>query len=312
MKWIIAAILLFLFIVIEGCIHKKQGNMEDSQIFPSELVEFIPYEGNPVFTGSGQNTWDHFIRERGYILREDGIYKMWYTGYSDSAGSTKYLGYATSTDGYQWTRYSGNPIIKEYWTEDVCVVKHNGQYFMIAEGVGDIAHMLTSTDGINWQRKDDLDIRKMNGEPLSPGPYGTPTLWIEDGKWFLYYERDDQGIWLAVSTDLEVWTNVQDDPVIRRGPEPYDAEAVALNQIVKYQGRYYAFYHGSPDTDWATWNSNIAVSDDLIHWIKYSQNPIMRPDSLNKDISSPILVHDGNQYRLYAMHGQVRVFLPKK
>jgi sucrose-6-phosphate hydrolase SacC (GH32 family) len=281
-------------------------------LFPPELVDFVPYKNNPVFTGTGTATWDRYIRERGYILRDEGIFKMWYTGYDTADNATKYLGYATSMDGFQWTRYPGNPIFDEYWTEDVMVVNHLGQYFMVAEGVNDIAHMLISSDGIHWQRAGDLDIRKVNGEPIDPGAYGTPTLWIEDDKWYLFYEREDLGIWLAMSTDQLVWTNVQDDPVIKRGPENYDAEAVALDQIVKYDGRYYTYYHASPDEDWATWNSNIAVSNDLIHWTKYEKNPILSPEGKAKDVSSPILVFDGDQYRLYSMHDGVRVFLPRK
>jgi len=38
--------------------------------FPPELVDFEPYQGNPVFAGTGTDTWDRTIRERGYTLRE--------------------------------------------------------------------------------------------------------------------------------------------------------------------------------------------------------------------------------------------------
>jgi beta-1,2-mannobiose phosphorylase / 1,2-beta-oligomannan phosphorylase len=306
------AYFLVLVFMIAGCSSNTGNGNDHPGIFPSELVNFIPYENNPVFTGTGSNTWDQRIRERGYILHEDGIYKMWYTGYNDQVNPTKFLGLATSDDGYHWTRYEGNPIFDEYWTEDVHVVKHEGLYYMVAEGVDDVAHMLTSRDGINWQRAGDLDVRKVNGDPIDSGAYGTPTLWIEDEKWFLFYEREDLGIWLAASADQRIWTNIQDEPVISLGPGKYDSEAVALNQIIKYKDKYYAYYHGSPDEDWATWNSNVAASDDLIHWIKFEGNPILGADSLSRDVSSPILVHDGDQYRLYTMHDKVRVFLPAK
>jgi hypothetical protein len=303
--------LFFILLFSAGCGNNNTINNLDSLPFPPELVDFRPYEKNPVFTGTGKDTWDRNIRERGYILYEDSIYKMWYTGYNGDKDPVMYLGYATSTDGLTWMRYAGNPIFNEYWTEDVHIVKMHGTYYMAAEGVNDIAHFLTSTDGIRWYREGDLDIRKVNGSAISSGAYGTPTLWVEEGKWYLFYEREDLGIWLAVSMDQKMWTNVQDDPVIIRGPEAYDEEAVALDQIIKYQGRYYAYYHASPDKNWQTWNSNVAVSEDLIHWVKYSKNPIAAPDSLHKDISSPILVNDGRQYRLYTMHDGVRVYFPK-
>ena len=70
--------------------------------FPNALVEFVPYKANPIFKGTGTNTWDKQIRERGYIIFEKGIYKMWYTGYNGDDTVTKYLGYATSKDGIHW------------------------------------------------------------------------------------------------------------------------------------------------------------------------------------------------------------------
>ncbi len=293
-----------------SCQNNK--HVDNATLFPDELVNFLPYQYNPIFSGTGVDTWDQKIRERGYILKEDGIYKMWYTGYNGNEDVVKKLGYATSDDGIHWTRYPGNPIFDKYWTEDVFVVHYKGTYYMTAEGKNDIAHMLSSDDGIHWTNIGNLDIRKTDRQPIDPGPYGTPTLWIENGNWYLFYERNDQGIWLAKSTGKNIWTNVQDEPVINKGPASYDAEAVALDQVIKYKGKYYAYYHGSPDKNWKVWNSDIAESEDLVHWTKYEKNPVVRPDSLDKDISSPILVRDGDNYRLYTMHDSVRVYFPAK
>jgi predicted GH43/DUF377 family glycosyl hydrolase len=187
------------------------------------------------------------------------------------------------------------------------VLKHEGTYYMFAEGKDDIAHMLTSTDRIHWVEHGPLDIRKKNGLPISSGPYGTPTVWLEDGVWYLFYERGDLGIWLATSNDRKIWTNKQDDPVLQIGPEEYDKYGVAFNQIIKHKGKYYAYYHATEYEDWHEWTSCVAISDDLIHWKKYSENPIQRENK-----SSPILVHDGAQYRLYTMHDQVVVHFPER
>ena len=306
---------MLLLISVLGCRNRQKAVTEskNDEDFPKEMVEFVPYEDNPVFEGTGLDTWDNQIRERGYILFEDSTYKMWYTGYKGEDTDPKYLGYATSTDGIHWVRYPGNPIFSDCWTEDMQVVIHDGKYYMFAEGKNDIPHLLTSDNGIHWKREGPLDIRYTNGEPLTPGPYGTPTVWIENGKWYLYYERNDEAIWLAVSTDHKVWTNVQDDPVIKVGPGKYDSEAVAVNQIVKYNGKYYAYYHGTDFADWlnnevkSTWSSNVAMSEDLVHWVKYPKNPI-----IGDNHSSPIMVYDGKQYRLYTMHAAVCVYYPKE
>jgi beta-1,2-mannobiose phosphorylase / 1,2-beta-oligomannan phosphorylase len=287
------------------------GGAEQRQGVPDPstwaFVSWAPIKDNPVFAGTGRDTWDRKIRERGYILVEnDGTYHLWYTGYAADKPPTMSLGHATSRDGVHWVRDPANPIFHDTWVEDVCVVKQGGTYFLFAEGKNDIAHLLTSSDRVHWIDHGSLDIRKTDGAPIGPGPYGTPTAWFEDATWYLYYERGDQGVWLATSKDRKVWTNVKDDPVIAMGPEPYDRAAVALNQIVKRDGWYYAFYHANRHRPWKDWTTCVARSRDLVRWEKYPGNPIVQDNC-----SSAILVRtpDGRD-RLYTMHPDVKVFVP--
>jgi len=310
MKTLAQIIALVLMATTIGCRTNQKPLKEEAYDgnFASCMVHFIPSKANPVFIGTDAETWDKQIRERGYIMIEDSIYKMWYTGYNGGNSGTKYLGYATSSDGISWRRYSGNPIFSEKWTEDMFVIKNKEIYYMYAEGENDIAHLLTSGDGISWQEQGDLVILNTNGEPIPP-PYGTPVVWIENGKWHLFYERHDDGIWLATSEDKKTWRNVQDEAVINKGPDEYDKGAVAANQVVKYEDKYYLYYHASSSLDWADpnttslWTSNVAVSTDLVHWEKYPGNPIVEGDH-----SSPILVFDGERYRLYTMHDKVWLY----
>jgi beta-1,2-mannobiose phosphorylase / 1,2-beta-oligomannan phosphorylase len=282
-----------------------------SDQFPKELVEFVPYDHNPVFSGTDTDTWDQHIRERGYILFEDNIYKMWYTGYRGGDDDPKSLGYATSADGIKWTRYPENPVFSEKWTEDMFVIKENGTYFMYAEGKSDIAHLLTSGDGINWHEQGNLVILGATGDTIPP-PYGTPSVWIENGEWYLFYERNDDAIWIARSTDHINWKNVQDEPVLSRGPGAYDSGAVAANQVIRFNGKYYMYYHGSSNAGWdkpgtiSLWTSNVAMSSDLIHWIKYPKNPIVEGDH-----SSPVIVNHDGRYRLYTMHDKTWLYFPR-
>lgn len=279
-----------------------------AQSFPPELVEFTPYEQKPVFAGRGPGHWDEMIRERGWILREGDLYHLWYTGYTLPESNVKHLGYATSPDGLTWTRYPDNPVYTDHWVEDMMVLKLGATYYMFAEGENDRAELLTSTDAVHWTWQGTLDVRRADGKPLTPGPFGTPTVFHEDGTWYLFYERDDEAIWLASSKDLKIWTNVQDEPVLKRGPETYDQDMIALDQVVKYKGRYYAYYHGLiPKTSPQEWTSAVAVSSDLIHWEKYPENPILKNDQ-----SSPVLVDDGQGFRLYSMHPVVRVHFPRR
>lgn len=299
--------LFFLFLLAIctiQCSNTKSSIYYTRDGFPSILVDFKAYKSNPVFAGTGADTWDKKIRERGYILREENMYHLWYTGYTDTS-EIKHLGYATSPDGLTWTRYNTNPIYAGGWVEDMCVVKSDNVYYMFAEGQGDTAHMLSSTDRIHWTEQGNLDIRRVDGNPISKGSFGTPCVLKEKEIWYLFYEREDLGIWLATSKDLKVWTNAQDEPVLQMGPEQYDQFAVAMNQVIKYNGLYYGYYHATAFKDWHEWSTNVAVSKDLVHWKKYANNPIV-----GNDKSSGILVNDGSRYRLYTMHPEVNVYFP--
>ena len=100
---------------------------------------------------------------------------------------------------------------------------------------------------------------------------------------------------------------MQDEPVLHKGPESYDKYGVALNQVIKHNGMYYGYYHGTGVEDWSRWSTNVAVSRDLRNWKKYYANPIMKENK-----SSGILVYDGSQYRLYTMHPEVNVHFSSK
>lgn len=277
--------------------------------FAEDLRHWTAHPANPVFTAAGPDQWDARLRERGWVLfdREakagSPAWHLWYTGYDGTPAGRRKLGYATSADGLKWTRHPGNPLYDQHWVEDMMIVRHNGTFFMFAEGQDDQAHLLRSGDGITWTRAGQLDVRKTSGEPIDPGPYGTPVGWFENGRWYLFYERRDLGIWLATSSDMKIWRNVRDEPVLSPGPEPYDQDLIAMNQVIRHEGRYYATLHGSKRGT-KLWSSGLAVSDDLIHWTKYAGNPLF-PVEANK--SSGVLVHDGDRWRLYTMHDQVHV-----
>ncbi|MFO0945855.1 MAG: glycosylase [Planctomycetota bacterium] len=275
------------------------ANSQDIE-FPCSLTHFKAAEGNPVFTAEGPGHWDVKIRERGWILREQDGYHLWFTGYDGTREGKKMLGYATSPDGIRWERHPRNPIYADVWIEDMMVVKDGDTYYMFAEGEKDQAQLLTSTDKIHWTRLGTIQIRRTDGQPISPGPFGTPTAWKENDVWYLIYERGDRALWLASGNDPLQLTHVQDDPIMTPGPASYESEMIAANQVVRQGDRYFLYYHGRGKEP--LWSSNIATSTDRVHWVKYGNNPL-QPVKENK--SSGIVVFDGKANRLYTMHDRV-------
>lgn len=50
--------------------------------FPADVVRWVPALNKSVFQGAGGKAWDRYIRERGWILIEEGTYHLWYTGFN--------------------------------------------------------------------------------------------------------------------------------------------------------------------------------------------------------------------------------------
>jgi beta-1,2-mannobiose phosphorylase / 1,2-beta-oligomannan phosphorylase len=286
----------------------KQKRSSQAAEFPPELVHWSPRSVNPIFTAQGAGHWDVKIRERGWILHEGDLYRLWFTGYDGTRQGSKLLGYATSPDGIHWARSKKNPIFRDHWVEDVCVVHRGDTYYMFAEGAAENhAELLTSNNGTDWNWEGELEVRRRDGIHPANTPCGTPTVWVENDTWYLFYEWLDKGAWLAKSKNplTRIWTNVRDEPVLSPGPAEYDKDMIAVDQIIKQGGAYFAFYHGSGSGTAVprTWNTNIARSTDLVHWKKYPDNPLV-----DNNKSSGIVVPTGSGYRLYTMHDQVDAF----
>jgi len=80
---------------------------------------------------------DEYAIARPCVLKEDGIYKMWYS----SRGESYRIGYAESTDGLQWERKdeeAGIDVSETGWdSEMICypyVFEHNGEKYMLYNG----------------------------------------------------------------------------------------------------------------------------------------------------------------------------------
>lgn len=63
---------------------------------------------NPVLSGN-VGTWDENGVLGASVLSDGTVYRMWYFG-KDGSGIDR-IGYATSRDGINWTKYSGNPVL---------------------------------------------------------------------------------------------------------------------------------------------------------------------------------------------------------
>ena len=76
--------------------------------FPPPL-EFKGYGGNPVIVPGPPGTWHDLYVIMAFVLEYDDTIYLYYTAYSKTG--SRALGLATSTDGFHFAKYAGNPVL---------------------------------------------------------------------------------------------------------------------------------------------------------------------------------------------------------
>ena len=184
-----------------------------------------PYE--PVLDGE-PGAWDATGEHAPFVMKDGSLYKMWYEG---SDGNVRQLGYATSHNGINWTKYPGNPVLQagpESYDQFVAghgtVLHEDGLYKLWyhaigdLDGIGDVDAIIayaTSPDGINWTKHGPVLV----GAPDSwdTGLWGPSVLKV-NGTYWMWYSAGGPiyniSIGAATSPDGVEWTRVGDTPVI--------------------------------------------------------------------------------------------------
>ena len=64
---------------------------------------------DPVLEHGPDGAWDTNETFSASVLKTESGYNLWYSGWK--AGSSQNIGFATSNDGINWTRYQNNPVL---------------------------------------------------------------------------------------------------------------------------------------------------------------------------------------------------------
>ena len=223
-------------------------------------VNWTKYSDMVINTGY-QGEWDSKWLDTPEIIKVDSGYLLYY--YGDSIGyDTNYIhyeavthsaiGFAFSTDGINWTKYTNNPVFLKgnygewdwTWIESPAILFNNstGELQMWYNGIDTLTWkvqigLATSSDGIHW-------TKYLNNPVLTYGNTGTyDDAWL--GTPAVIYKTDHYEMWyssassqdynsvtykfdtlricFATSSDGTNWTKYPNNPLFNTGTMPYDS-----------------------------------------------------------------------------------------
>lgn len=294
-------------------------------------------EGNPILPHRRRPNWDSQYIDPGGMVYHEGQFHMFYNGISRFPAPVG-VGYATSTDGIEWTRQVDEPVLS---AEAISGSNLSGNNLFVTSslvepdgtwvlyfytlgdagftGPGEIGRATAPAPTGPWT---------IDPDPLlSPGPSGSwddvqvsgPNVLKSGDTYFMYYDGSRSGsqsrIGLATSADGIQWEKYDDptteepafaesDPVLGVSDQGWDTKRVIDPNVIETSDGFEMIYMattGSGKFAPGDFAFGLATSPDGIQWTKSEMNPLLT----NKDYSwwkqayLASLLHVDGTYYLY-------------
>ncbi|MFA8343188.1 MAG: hypothetical protein ACEPO8_09500 [Rhodothermaceae bacterium] len=282
-----------------------------------EGINWTKYANNPIVIPGTTGSWESKYTNSPSVIFDGTLYKMWYTGFD---GTNYRIGYATSSDGINWIKYTSNPVLDigntGAWDSkrvlSPTVIYDGIEYKMWYSGSADDGTYrigyATSPDGISWT--------KHSGNPiLTSGAAGSwdsyyvsgPTV-LYDGNnykmWFSGYDEQNIKIGYATSSDGINWNKYSGNPVMSNDPGN-SWEAIHVDgPTVLFDGKNYKMWYSGFGT--TSYKIGYASSADGINWTRSSENPVLDLGNSgtwdNTHVFYPTVLYDGIKLRMW-YHG---------
>lgn len=247
-------ILLFVFALFP---FKNQNIAAQSGSTPAPV--FTEYTANPILTLGAEGEWDSLLIGAPHIVYDEGRFHLFYIGAGDSFRS---VGYATSEDGFNFTKHENNPLIGQEVLEDRMLE------FIVGDCGFSGLSVVRETD--HWRMY--LSPNACGLDAWSPGGYvliaDAPAL---SGPWAIQVTDDYDEAFFAGSGD------------------DWDKGGITVDSVVPTDEGYVLYYSGLFDTRLVGGSSiGRATSSDGRTWVKH-HGPA--PDSGHYTASSPVLTY---------------------
>lgn len=223
----------------EGATHSAIG-----VAYSPDGITWIKSPANPVFTRGNYGEWDGTWIESPAVLRDEntGELMMWYNGV-DTVTWKIQIGLATSSDGINWNKYAGNPVLQngnwgEYddmWLGTPAVIFKDNHYEMWYAATSSSDYDTTtysfdtiricfaySVDGILWNKYAQNPLFNTGTAPYDSliehgGPWAPDVVYIPDSSMYMLWYEAAGGFLLATADSNCIFTgtikNETDKPV---------------------------------------------------------------------------------------------------
>jgi hypothetical protein len=259
-------------------------------------------------------TWEKYTVEQPMVIRENGKYKMWYTGSPDWVKTM--IGYATSPDGINWTKHPGNPVMRpgtsawEVGGPYSCTVKPSGSGYRMWYGAygalspyfGQIGYA-TSSDGITWQPD------TVNNPVVRTGGQGQwDALWVITPQvlqvgdthymWYTgsYSAEGARRGGLAISNDMGMsWTKLS-NAILQPTVNAWDGTYVELGTVLLRGDTLDMWYAGAAAPSYR-WMIGHATSELITH-VSERTAGIAQEFMLSQNYPNPFNPRTGIRYQV--------------
>jgi hypothetical protein len=303
---------------------------------PTITVNLTPYPDlhTPILTIGEAGTWESSGVGYPRVVYRGGIFHMLYLGWTNEAGDVHAaVGYATSEDGLNWTKYESNPVFApdesiapqgmlnlSVMLDGETWVMYFGQFKGAYSPSKTILRATASSPAGPWTVDAELVA-------LAPGgiadwdwfPPAVESVMHTDAGYIMYYvpivaisgdgiSYGGGGIGRATSTDGITWTKYNDpatatgdyavsDPVFVNNPDDqaWDSSHVGAPVVRFSEDGWEMFYYGYS----GLWYSiGYATSPDGITWTRYGDAPVVTAPETGFAPGS-VVVLDATYYLYY-------------
>jgi len=279
-------------------------------------TNFDKYAGNPILPLGNPGEWDDTEAAYAHVLYDGSTYRMWYSGAPQQF--TYRIGYATSSDGLNWTKDTlNNPVLglgapgafddTDVWLPWVLQEADTFKmWYMGNLGTGGIGY-ITTTDPTAWTRQRTTPVLTGGGSGAWDNFVFEPVVLYNDSLYQMWYGgRSQNNLWqtgYATSPDGITWSKHPNNPVLPVSPGQWDAVAAIVGSVIFEDGFYHMWYSGTSGDPFSGIEIGYATSPDGVTWTKHPGNPIMTggtPGSWDDDNNgSPRVIKDGSRYRMW-------------